>query len=225
MRTYLKLYGPDLLKALPILEEISKNFSDISGSTSLREQTLSKKAKIKEGNVVLGKYDFSFDWHEEPTIDRVMNLIKSLDSNLSSTRIRYEVSTIEVGEEEEEYLLETGYSVSYLKLTGPGVYNALDQMAKIDIPQIDSHGLAMGHYDYYFAWNKSPSNEEIMLLIAEIDKLLLEITEFNVLYNLTTKDSSKEKKPRKLLDLKRLQVRQDRSGRFDKARFDLRRMT
>ncbi|OLS16520.1 MAG: hypothetical protein HeimC3_54630 [Candidatus Heimdallarchaeota archaeon LC_3] len=228
MRTYLKLYGPDLLKALPILEEISTKFSELSGSASLREDKSSKKvARIKSSSVVIGNYDFSFDWHTEPTIDRVLNLIKEIDLKLLKTKVRYEASTIKIGEEEQEKLIETGYSVSYVKFTGPGIYYALEKMISIDLPQIDTHGLVLSQFDYFFSWNKTPSNEEIMKLIKLIEELLYQIENFKVLYNVTTKDSKKEKKKVKVLDLKYLKVKYDRSGTYqiDKARFDLRRMT
>ena len=228
MRTYLKLYGPDLLKALPILEEISTEFSELSGSTALRENNASNHlAKIKSSSVVIGKYDFSFNWHEEPTIDRVLNLIKKIDHRLLETRVRYEASTLQIGEEDEEKLIETGYSVSYVKFTGPGIYYALEKMSEIDLPQIDTHGLALSQFDYFFSWNKSPSNDEIVMLIKLIEELLEKVEDFPVLYNVTTKDSTKKRAKGKKIDLKYLKISHDRSGRYqiDKARFDMRRMT
>jgi hypothetical protein len=216
----LKLYGPELAKAIPILEEIGKDFGKLYGSKKLRDSEPSKEEVfIKSSSVTIGKYDYRYEWFEEPDIDKVLSLIQQIDEKLKSTRLRYEATTVEIGKEDVEGLLKTGKTVSYIKLIGPGIFEALDKMSKIDLDVIDSHGLAIGWFDYYFLWNETPTSQAIMNLATLIDSVLDKIKDYNVLYNITTRDVMKEEKELTPLDQKYLKIKMDKTG----VRWDLTR--
>jgi hypothetical protein len=216
----LKLYGPELSKAIPILEEIGNEFGKLHGTKKLRDSGPRKEEVfIKSSSISIGKYDYRYEWFEAPDIDKVLSLILKIDERLKTTRLKYEVTTVEIGKEDVKGLLKTGKTVSYIKFMGPGIFEALDKMGKFNLDVIDSHGLAMGWFDYYLLWNETPTSQAIINLSSTIDSVLDEIKDYNVLYNITTIDVMKEKKEFTPLDHRYLKIKMDKSG----VRWDLTR--
>ena len=187
MRSFLTLYGPSIIEAILKLQSIAKKFRDLTGNTSLRENS----------DLIQGKYDYVFNWHEEPALPQIMNLIKILDDELVETKIRYSITTLETFEEDPAEINSENF-VSYLKFIGPGIYYTINKLKNLKFEKIKKHGLTKGYSDYFMEWDQNPSNEDIKNLIQAIDDYLP--NNFNVSYKITTKDSS--------LALKRLQLAQ-----------------
>ncbi len=90
MRSFLTLYGPSILETIPKLQSIAKEFRELTGNTSLRESS----------SLIQGKYDYVFNWHEDPSLQQIMDLIKLLDDELVNIKIKYSITTLETFEEE-----------------------------------------------------------------------------------------------------------------------------
>ncbi|MHA2366800.1 MAG: hypothetical protein ACXAC7_22810 [Candidatus Hodarchaeales archaeon] len=186
MRSFLKLFGPDLLNSIPLLTSIALQFNKISGGTSFRESTSAKTLnKFIQSFTTRGHYDYVYDWHEKPTIDDILLLIKLLDEQLKSLKLRYQITTME-GYSEKPIMIESSFKVSYIKILGPGIYQTFIALENFSNQNITSHGISEGMSDYYFEWNKDPEPEDIKELINQIDQILP--SEYDVYYRIQTLD-------------------------------------
>ena len=188
MRSFLTLYGPSILETIPKLQSIAKEFRELTGNTSLRESS----------GLIQGKYDYVFNWHEDPSLQQIMDLIKLLDDELVNIKIKYSITTLETFEEEPAEI-DSENIVSYLKLVGPGIYYTIDNLKKLNLSKIDHHGLTKGYSDYFIEWNQKPSNDDLGELVQTLDDFLPK--NFDVFYKITTKDSSLARKRLQLAQL------------------------
>jgi hypothetical protein len=118
-RSYIKIYGPPLLKAIRALEKIAVELSKTTeirhfdiltptglwGDTeyyfSIREMLLpqvempvNEKVKlISRASDTLGDHDFFFEWGKEPTKQEVEDLIAKIDEALADCGCRYTITT------------------------------------------------------------------------------------------------------------------------------------
>jgi len=115
MKSYVRIYGPPLLKALKALEKLAVNmpevcimdtmiesampqfnaqegvmnyFSTMGGITEKRCGTIISKSGMK-----LGDYDFIFDWFKEPKVEQINMLIEQLDETLTPLGVQYTITT------------------------------------------------------------------------------------------------------------------------------------
>ena len=120
-KTYIRIYGPPLLKAIKALEgaavEMSKatevKFSHKCVPYPTRMQSdrrdwnnyLDNMRKmyvdcyepqkiISEASATLGDYDFFFEWTENPTNKQINELINTVDETLSPLGCLYTVTTL-----------------------------------------------------------------------------------------------------------------------------------
>lgn len=84
-RTYVKLYGPPIEKALKELEKLAKELPNVSKG---------KISTLKDAEVMIGEFDFVFEWDDEPTEDMLRLLIFNIDEALHHIGCRYTVSTM-----------------------------------------------------------------------------------------------------------------------------------
>ena len=120
-RSYIKVYGPPLLKAIRALEKVAVEFSetttirqyniltptlpyydvrpgDVRSYTQalLPEVEIAADEKVKlisKASDTLGDYDFFFEWGKEPTKQEVQELIAKIDEALSDCGCRYTIVT------------------------------------------------------------------------------------------------------------------------------------
>ena len=119
-RSYIKIYGPPIAKAIRALENVAVEFSkittirhyniltpppqyftsqtDVSGYSQMLlpdiEMPVDEKIKlISKASDTLGEYDFFFEWGEEPTKQQVLELIAKIDEALSDCGCRYTIVT------------------------------------------------------------------------------------------------------------------------------------
>jgi hypothetical protein len=120
-RSYVKIYGPPLVKAIRALEKVAVDFSGTT--TPVREfniltptapyigderdvryyqqavlpeidMPVSEKVKmISKSTDTLGDYDFFFEWGKEPTKQEVLDLIAKIDEALADCGCRYTIVT------------------------------------------------------------------------------------------------------------------------------------
>ncbi len=115
-KSYIKIYGPPVSKAIKVLENIAlefpetcisdiliassvppldtsdvlyKNLNELGTSTTI---TRCRKMISKSGET-LGEYDFFFEWLKNPTQDDINRLIEKIDVAFASLRCRYTITT------------------------------------------------------------------------------------------------------------------------------------
>ncbi|MCW4051562.1 MAG: hypothetical protein NWE89_17720 [Candidatus Bathyarchaeota archaeon] len=120
VKTYVRIYGPPLMKAIKSLEgvavEMSKavevKFSHKCIPYPTRMQSdkndwnnYLKQMKntyrdcyepqkiISDASMTLGDYDFVFEWTEKPGMKKVQNLIKKIDDALTGVGVHYTMTT------------------------------------------------------------------------------------------------------------------------------------
>ena len=117
MKSYIKLYGPSILRAIRALEKVATEMPECSIWHQAMPPTLpyvgyddpvftryletfpgevpkevAHKMISKSGHT-LGDYDFFFEWHVEPTWEQVQNLIEKVDKALKDTGCFYTITT------------------------------------------------------------------------------------------------------------------------------------
>lgn len=120
-KTYVRIYGPPLLKAIKALEgaavEMSKatklKFSHkcmpyptrMQGDRRDWDNYLNNMRKmyvdcyepqkiISDASATMGDYDFFFEWTEKPTHEQINELIKAVDETLSPLGCLYTLTTL-----------------------------------------------------------------------------------------------------------------------------------
>ena len=116
MRSFIKIYGPPMMKALKELQKIAVDMPEvkimdkiISGGmpnfmemeytsnyfTSLPTTiTMERSANIiSEAGELLGEYDFFFEWETGPSMDQLNELIEKVDEALAPLGCRYTITT------------------------------------------------------------------------------------------------------------------------------------
>lgn len=88
MKSFIKLYGPPIDKALEKLKKVVSDFPNISKGKITHELIL-------EGITILGDYDFIIEWKGNPTAEDIRLLIKSIDDVLKPLDCRYTIITKE----------------------------------------------------------------------------------------------------------------------------------
>ena len=115
MRSYIKIFGPHVLKAIRTLERIAVDMPDvcIMDTIILRDipRSLARdiggyfdsggitvpvercKNIISNSGEMLGEYDFFFEWFEKPGLEQLYNLIERLDEELAPLGCYYTITT------------------------------------------------------------------------------------------------------------------------------------
>lgn len=86
MKSYIKIYGPPMEKAMKALEDLAKDLPTIS------KGAISKTA-IVSGEFTMGNYDFAFEWADKPTERTLRTLIFNIDEALEALGCRYTIIT------------------------------------------------------------------------------------------------------------------------------------
>ncbi|MCW4035886.1 MAG: hypothetical protein NWE75_01715 [Candidatus Bathyarchaeota archaeon] len=119
-RSYVKIYGPPVIKAIEALEAVAVDMSKATGlkfshkcipyptrmqlSTSDWDQYLKNMQRlyvdcyepvrlISDSHQLLGEYDFFFEWAEEPSIAQIEGLLKKIDDALEGLGCNYTLTT------------------------------------------------------------------------------------------------------------------------------------
>jgi hypothetical protein len=116
LRTYVKIQGPPLGKALDELEKIAKKMPKVThyhflvgyqGSPGSGDSLGDKypmptapdlgdkvtHSLISKSGHLLGDYDFFFEWDEDPTWKEMRELISKIDKSFTKLRCKYELTT------------------------------------------------------------------------------------------------------------------------------------
>jgi len=121
MKSYVKVYGPPLLKAIKALEKVAiglpevciwdtviayspqfssfgdegYSYGDVSNYFAGVDEVSEKRCStiISKSGESLGEHDFYFEWFKKPTIDELNNLIEKIDEALAPLGVKYSLTT------------------------------------------------------------------------------------------------------------------------------------
>jgi hypothetical protein len=114
MKSYVKVYGPPLLKAIKALEKVaiglpevciwdtfiaysppSNSYEGVSGYFAGVGEVPEKRCStiISKSGESLGEHDFYFEWFRKPTMDEMHNLIEKVDEALAPLGVKYTLTT------------------------------------------------------------------------------------------------------------------------------------
>jgi hypothetical protein len=115
MKSFIKIYGPPILKALKELETVAVDFPEVcimdtviaaggpqfntpegvadffGGSADITVERCSNI--ISQSGESLGEYDFFFEWFVDPTMDQLNTLIEKIDTALKPLNCMYTITT------------------------------------------------------------------------------------------------------------------------------------
>lgn len=123
MKSYIKIYGPPLMKALRALEKVAVDLPEVCimdtniaagvpviedsdtgvlGSVSHIMEYFGGSEAISEercdtiiskSGESLGEYDFYFEWFKKPSMDEIMDLIERIDEALADVGVKYTITS------------------------------------------------------------------------------------------------------------------------------------
>ena len=85
-KTYIKIYGPPMEKAIVALEGLTDHLPRLSRGAIT-------KSMIVGGEPTIGDYDFVFEWSKDPTKEKLITLMFNLDEVLGDLGCRYTMVT------------------------------------------------------------------------------------------------------------------------------------
>ena len=86
MKSYIKIYGPPIDKALTALEDLVEKLPSISKGEISEDM-------LPRGVATRGDFDFAFEWAEDPTEEKLRVLIHNIDEILADLGCRYTIVT------------------------------------------------------------------------------------------------------------------------------------
>jgi len=118
-KSYVKIYGPPVAKAIRALEKIAVDMPEVSIYSSILaispaipfdptqtqvyfdrsasvgpEISVGRKAKlISKHGATIGEYDFFFEWETKPNWEQVEDLINKIDKALKPLGCNYTITT------------------------------------------------------------------------------------------------------------------------------------
>ncbi len=115
MKSYVRIYGPPLLKALKALEKLAVDMPEVCIMDTMIESAMPQfNAKegvmnyfstvggipekrcsniISKSGVKMGEADFVFEWFNEPKMEQINLLIEKIDDALAPLGVQYTITT------------------------------------------------------------------------------------------------------------------------------------
>ena len=122
MKSYIKIYGPPILKAIKALEKIALDMPEVCimdtslsvgvGLPGIDDMTMGSPSGIMQyfggpsaiseercetiiskSGESLGRYDFYYEWFKDPDMDDLNNLIGKIDKALAKVKVKYTITT------------------------------------------------------------------------------------------------------------------------------------
>jgi hypothetical protein len=115
MKSYVRIYGPPLLKAIRALEKIAVNMPEVCITNTMIEfsmpqfntelgvmnyfSTIGGIPEQRCGNIIsksgvkMGDFDFVFEWFKDPKMEQVNMLIGQIDEALAPLGVKYTITT------------------------------------------------------------------------------------------------------------------------------------
>jgi len=114
MKSFIKIYGPPILKAIKELQKIAidtpevcimdtvitqdlprfdslEGTMDFFGATNISEERCDNI--ISKSSESLGEYDFYYEWFTDPSMDQLNDLIGKIDEAMTPLGCKYTITT------------------------------------------------------------------------------------------------------------------------------------
>ena len=113
MKSYIKIYGPPVVKAIKALEKVAVDMPEVcimttelalgpplgaeplmnyfGGPGIITEERCG--TIISKSGETLGEYDFYFEWFKKPTMSQLHSFMEEIDDALSEVGVRYTITT------------------------------------------------------------------------------------------------------------------------------------
>jgi hypothetical protein len=115
MKSYVRIYGPPLLKALKALEKLAIDVPEVCIMDTMIESSMPQfnakegimnyfstvggipekrcESIISKSGVKLGEADFVFEWFKEPNVEQINILIEKIDEALGPLGVQYTITS------------------------------------------------------------------------------------------------------------------------------------
>jgi len=180
MKSNVRLYGPRIPQAIERLSNLADSLKD--------------DLPISGGEVTFGKFDFVFNWLEDPKPQPLLLLLKKIDDTLAGLPTKYSITTesrhtsrltAEIGKKARHTIF------SFIRIYGPSISKAVRAIEQViqdmePTSTLDTlkSSILIGDYDYAFEWDHLPSSNEIADVLKAIDE---KVESTGALYTVTTK--------------------------------------
>ncbi len=207
MKSYVKLYGPDFLKALENLEKMTEEDPVITGEA---QRLLMEPAKLMSSltpdsrkvlKTICPDWTISFEWRQTPSLENVKSLIEKIDKALYGTKARYSITTVSdplappIPEDGVRVpsAVANSYAITFFKFIGPPIFKVFEIFPKIieNHPVVQSGSLLsreggpqLGIFDYALLWSRLPSPLELRQFLETVDK---ELNSIGIMYDAITR--------------------------------------
>jgi hypothetical protein len=91
MRSYIKLSGPPVLKAIKELEKLAIQMPQVCVMDTIIAERCGKI--VSKSGEMLGDHDFFFEWFKNPNQAELNDLIQKIDEALAPLGCRYTITT------------------------------------------------------------------------------------------------------------------------------------
>jgi len=113
MKSYIKIYGPPVVKAVKALEKVAVDMPEVcimstefamglplqgeplmnyfGGPGSISEERCG--TIISKSGETLGEYDFFFEWFKKPTMSELHSFMEEIDDALTEVGVRFTITT------------------------------------------------------------------------------------------------------------------------------------
>jgi len=98
-KSFIKLYGPPIVKALKVLENLAVDNPEVCimhfivANLSPGGAVQECEALISKSKEDLGEYDFFYEWYTDPTRVQLEKLISQIDEALNPLGCKYTITT------------------------------------------------------------------------------------------------------------------------------------
>ncbi len=206
MKSYVKIFGPNLFDALKKIEEVFEKDPAITGEGErIPMEPVKLISELKKKETVLHNvcpdWTISFVWKQDPNIEEVINLIDKIDNALLDLKARYTITTVSdpLAPPEPEAVIKLPsdisekYAITYLKFYGPPIAKGIKIMPEIieKWPKLSEGKLVgkqtgpqLGVFDYALIWRELPSAKDLQDFLTYLDN---KMTEINLMYNVVTR--------------------------------------
>ncbi len=203
MKTYVRLFGPDLKSAIERLEDLVIIHDELVQHKSYLPLLESSQDEdhlkiLQQGHLLIGSYDFIFSWKQVPSSEEIDDLVAEIDASFKDLAVHYTIVTVpDEKTSPETYLklpnewnLKDIEAISYLTVYGPPLLEILKKLEDISDVIVKEGKLPLmggskviGRFDFAFAWKEKPSPPQILRLTTLLDDTF---QEKNALYSIDT---------------------------------------